>query len=158
MTALRVATLLVLAIAAGCAGDGSRLGLDDMMGDMDDKMDDDKMEPPGVTLADIQQDVFSAICTNCHVTGGTADFLVLDSEQASLANLVDVFSLELPRLLRVAPGLPDESYLVWKIEGQGPNGEPIFGERMPPASAGEAPLSAEQIADIRSWILDGANP
>ncbi len=150
MTAPRGVTLLVLAIASGCAGDGSRLGSDDMM--------DGMMEGPQVTLANIQQDVFGAICTNCHVTGGTADFMVLDSEQASLASLVDVFSLELPQLFRVAPGLPDESYLVWKIEGQGPNGEAILGERMPPASAGEAPLSAEQIADIRSWILDGANP
>ena len=168
MTALRIGTLLLLAIAAGCAGDGSRIGSDDMLGDTpddrmddrmdDDKMDDDKMEPPGVTLADIQQDVFSAICINCHVTGGTADFLVLDSEQNSLASLVNVLSLEVPSLVRVAPGDPDQSYLVWKIEGQGPNGEPILGERMPPASAGEAPLSAKQIADIRSWILDGALP
>ncbi len=150
MTALRVATLLVLAIAAGCAGDGSRLGSDDMM--------DGMMEGPQVTLANIQQDVFGAICINCHVTGGTADFLVLDSEQNSLASLVNVLSLEIPSLVRVAPGDPDQSYLVWKIEGQGPNGEPILGERMPPATAGEAPLSAEQIADIRSWILDGALP
>ncbi len=150
MSAPRVMTLLFLAIVAGCAGDGSRLGSDDMM--------DEMMDSPQVTLADIQQDVFSAICINCHVTGGTADFLVLDSEQTSLANLVDVVSLEIPQLFRVAPGLPDESYLVWKIEGQGPNGEPILGERMPPASAGEAPLSAKQIADIRSWILDGALP
>ena len=150
MTALRIATLLVFAIAAGCAGDGSQLRLDDMM--------DEMMEDPQVTLAEIQQDVFGAICTNCHVTGGTADFLVLDSERNSLASLVNVISLEVPPLLRVAPGDPDQSYLVWKVEGQGPNGEAILGERMPPASAGEAPLTADQIADIRSWILDGALP
>ncbi len=150
MTALRMATLLVFAIAAGCAGDGSRLGSDDMM--------DGMMEGPQVTLANIQQDVFGAICINCHVTGGTADFLILDSERNSLASLVNVPSLVMPMLFRVVPQDPDQSYLVWKVEGQGPNGEAIFGERMPPASAGEAPLSAEQIADIRSWILDGANP
>ncbi len=150
MTALRMATLLVLVIAAGCAGDGSQLGSGDML--------DEMMESPQVTLADIQQDVFGAICINCHVTGGTADFMVLDSERASLASLVNVVSLEMPGLLRVAPEDPDQSYLVWKVEGQGPNGEAILGERMPPASAGEAPLTAEQIADIRSWILDGALP
>ena len=150
MSAPRVMTLLLLAIVAGCAGDGSRLGSDDMM--------DEMMDSPQVTLADIQQDVFSAICTNCHVTGGTASFLILDSERNSLASLVNVPSLVMPMLFRVVPQDPDQSYLVWKVEGEGPNGEPILGERMPPASAGEAPLSAEQIADIRSWILDGALP
>ena len=150
MTALRIVTLLVFAIAVGCAGDGSQLGSDDML--------DEMMEGPQVTLADIQQDVFSAICINCHITGGTASFLILDSERNSLASLVNVPSLEIPMLFRVVPQDPDQSYLVWKVEGEGPNGEPILGERMPPASAGEAPLSAEQIADIRSWILDGALP
>ena len=150
MSAPRVMTLLFLAIVAGCAGDGSRLGSDDMM--------DEMMDSPQVTLADIQQDVFSAICINCHVTGGTASFLILDSERNSLANLVNVPSLEILMLFRVVPQEPDQSYLVWKVEGQGPNGEAILGERMPPASAGEAPLTAEQIADIRSWILDGALP
>jgi hypothetical protein len=64
-------------------------------------------------------------------------------------NLVNVSSQEVPDLLRVEPGNPDDSYLVRKIEG-GPN---IIGERMP---RGRPPLSDAQIQRIRAWIEDGA--
>ena len=146
MTAPCRAVLAVVLVATGCAGDGSQLGMGGML-------DGDQ-----ATLAGIQQDVFSAICVNCHVPGGQASFLLLDSERTSAAQLIDQPSLEIPALLRVAPGDPDSSYLVWKIEGQGPNGEVIIGERMPPPSAGELPLTTEEIADIRQWILEGALP
>lgn len=63
--------------------------------------------------------------------------------------LVNVASNEVPALMRVLPNNPDDSYLVRKVEG----GPDIVGGRMP---LGRAPLSAEQIGMIRSWISAGA--
>ena len=142
---VRGAVLLLAGAAWGCAGDGSALDQGMLAGD----------EP---TLANIQAKVFGVICVNCHVPGGPGDFMTLDSAENSYAHLVGQPSLEIPRLLRVARGDPDASYIVWKIEGQGPRGEEIAGERMPPPSAGEPALPAETIALIRQWIADGANP
>jgi hypothetical protein len=67
----------------------------------------------------------------------------------SYDQLVGVPSVEVPELLRVDPGQPDDSYLVMKIEGA----PGITGGRMP---LGLSPLSAKQIATIRAWIADGA--
>jgi hypothetical protein len=50
--------------------------------------------------------------------------------------------------LLVAPTLPDDSYLVHKIEGT-----QAAGQRMP---LGRAPLSQAEIDAIRQWISDGA--
>ena len=68
----------------------------------------------------------------------------------SYANLVNVASHEVPSLKRVEPGDPDNSYLVQKIEGTA-----AVGGRMP---LGRAPLTAAQIALIRQWISEGADP
>ena len=65
------------------------------------------------------------------------------------ANTVNVQSVEVANLLRIAPGDPDNSYLVWKIEGR----PEIAGAQMP---RGRAPLPQEQIDVIRQWIADGA--
>lgn len=100
------------------------------------------------TLPSIQKNVFSAICTNCHVPGGTGP-MPLDSEDASYANLVNVPSVEV-NLLRVAPGDPNASYLVAKITGI----PGIVGDRMPPPP--EAPLTQEEIDAIIEWITLGA--
>ena len=60
-------------------------------------------------------------------------------------------SVELPALLRVDPGNPDNSYLVHKIEGR----PAILGAQMPP---NQPALSGPQITAIRTWIQNGANP
>ncbi|MFQ5889376.1 MAG: hypothetical protein ACE5JR_04910 [Gemmatimonadota bacterium] len=138
-----VAALAVLAIAfsSGCAGDGT--GLDEF---------GNPLGPPGLqlapTLSSIQDNVFSAICTRCH-TGAAAPLgLALDAG-VSRGNLVGVASIEIPELLRVDPGVPDSSYIVWKIEGR----QGIVGGRMP---LGLSPLSEDQISAIREWIAEGA--
>jgi hypothetical protein len=64
--------------------------------------------------------------------------------------LVDVPSVEVPGLHRVAPGEPDNSYLVQKIEGRA-----AVGDQMP---LGGPSLDAEQINLIRQWIAAGAQP
>lgn len=107
-------------------------------------------DPAGeVSLAALQTNIFGAICSRCH-TGATAPHgLRLDSEDNSYAFLVGHASDEVPALLRVNPGKPDESYIVKKIEGD----PSIVGNRMP---LGGPYLSEAQIESIRNWITNGA--
>ena len=51
--------------------------------------------------------------------------------------------------LIVSPGLPDNSILVWAIEGNG-------AKLMPPIEAPVTPLNDNQIQGIRTWIAEGA--
>lgn len=102
-----------------------------------------------VTLAQLQQNIFGAICTNCHTGANAPRGLRLDSEENSYAFLVDRTADEIPTLMRVNPGKPDDSYLIKKLEGSAD----IVGARMP---LGGPYLSQEQIDQVRSWIANGA--
>ena len=128
---------------AGCAGNGA--GLDS----------NGRPLPPGGTgtgpltadFASIQEDVFTPICTACHAGGGAPQGLRLDATN-SYSLLVGVPSTEVPSVLRVKPGDPDNSYLIQKLEGHA-----AVGAQMP---FGRPPLPAATIAVIRQWITDGA--
>ena len=102
------------------------------------------------TLASIQAQVFTPTCaiSGCHA-GGTAPHGLDLTAGNSFGNLVNVASGEIPALMRVAPGDPDNSYIVQKIEGTA-----AAGGRMP--ANGPPYLSIETIAAIRQWITDGA--
>lgn len=102
-----------------------------------------------VTLAQLQQNIFGAICTNCHTGANAPRGLRLDSEENSYAFLVNRTADEIPNLMRVNPGKPDDSYLIKKLEGSAD----IVGARMP---LGGPYLSQEQINQVRSWIANGA--
>jgi hypothetical protein len=106
----------------------------------------------GPTLDEIQAAVFSPTCAvaGCHTGGGVAlpTVMNLTSAQASFDNLVNMPSLEVPGLIRVLPGDPDNSYLIHKLEGTA-----AVGDRMP---LGSPPLDPAIIANIRQWIADGA--
>lgn len=92
-------------------------------------------------------------CATCHLTGEEAGGLSLVGD-AAIASLVDKPSQGAPAILRIAPGNPDRSYIVMKLEGThiAHGGS---GARMP---FGGPPLSPTQIATIRNWIAAGANP
>jgi hypothetical protein len=75
----------------------------------------------------------------------------------SYGNLVGVASTEQPRLLRVKPGFPDDSYLVRKLEGspgitgvQMPNGCPSMPQN------GQQCFMGDEIPAIRQWISECA--
>ena len=111
---------------------------------------------PGARAADtpsFQRDIaplLKVYCAACHLTGEEAGGMALHPRAAYRA-LVGVQSLGSP-LLRVKPGLPDESYLVRKLEGthvEAGGG----GFRMPMDGA---PLSEVQIGAIRAWTAAGA--
>ena len=101
----------------------------------------------------IQANVFAVSCafSGCHsgpAGPGLPTGLDLTSADASFAGLVSVASVEVPTVLRVAPGDADASYLVQKLEGTA-----AVGGRMP---AGSPPLDQGTIDVIRAWIDSGA--
>ena len=123
----------ITALAAGC--------------EHADPLDPNRIDP---TLSSIQANIFDLNCTfsGCH--GGATPQLGQDlTPGQTWANIVNVRSVENAVLNRVTPGDPDNSYLVWKIEGR----PEIVGERMP---RGRDPLPPEAITAIRQWIADGA--
>jgi hypothetical protein len=135
--------LLMVAAAAGCAGNGQGL---DQNGQPISAGGGDG----GVTadFASIQAHVFTPICSKCHIGASAPQGLQLDAAH-SYNLLVGVPSNEQPELLRVKPGDPDASYMVHKIEGLAG----IDGGQMP---LGETPLPQATIAAIRQWVTDGA--
>jgi hypothetical protein len=106
--------------------------------------------PPGdePTLANIQARIFTPICTQCHIGAAAPQGLRLDEANA-FDNLVNVPS-QGSGLLRVEPFMPDDSYLVRKVEGTQSS-----GAQMP---FGLPPLSDEDQLLIRQWVANGAMP
>jgi hypothetical protein len=97
---------------------------------------------------EIQDTIFTPICTACHVGANAPQGLRLDAAN-SYAMLVNVASVEVPGTLRVNPGNPDASYIVQKIEGIA-----AVGVRMP--ANGPPYLSQDRIDLVRRWIAAGA--
>jgi hypothetical protein len=126
----------------GCAGNGDGL-------DQNGRPQGEEPPPLVADFQSIQDNVLTPICTTCHAGGAAPLGLRLD-EGASYAMLVNAPSVEVPDVLRVNPGNPDESYLIQKLEGSA-----AVGDQMP---LGGPPLPAETIAVIRQWIVEGAQP
>jgi hypothetical protein len=109
------------------------------------------------TFSSIQQEIFNTTdssgrlaCVNCHTSVGRVPAAGLDLTGNAHARLVGVSSVQRPGVLRVAPGDPDNSYIVHKLEGR----SDIVGGRMP---RGAGPfLTDGQMLVIRRWIAEGA--
>jgi hypothetical protein len=99
------------------------------------------------TFSSIQREVLTPRCTVCHSGAAAPVGLRLD-EGASYGLLVGVASRESGGTLRVAPGRPDDSYLIHKLEGRA-----AVGARMP---LGGPFLDDASLAAIREWIARGA--
>jgi hypothetical protein len=110
------------------------------------------------TLSSIQREIFNTqdstgrlACIQCHTNVGrnpSAGLNLLEGQ--SYAALVGRASVAKAGATLVAPGDPDNSYLIHKVEGA----PTIVGVRMP---RGAGPfLSAGQISIIRRWIQLGA--
>ena len=135
---------LCLLSLQGCAGNGQGLDANGRPltgGDTNLPLSDD--------FASIQANVFTPICTKCHVGGGAPEGLRLDAAN-SYALLVGVPSTEVPSLLRVKAADPDSSYIIQKLEGHA-----AVGAQMP---FGGPYLSTTTIGFIRQWISNGAPP
>jgi hypothetical protein len=113
------------------------------------------VSPPaqGVSLAAHLQPIFTARCTGatCHSVESQAAVLTL-TPGAAYGALVDVPSRHAAcaSYRRVLPGQPDQSFLVYKLEGAGPY---FAGVRMPKDAP---PLPASELQRVRDWIAGGA--
>lgn len=105
---------------------------------------------PSVSFAQQIQPIFNASCVDaqCHAASQSLPLTAGLSYRA----LVGVASREDPctSYQRVAPGQPDQSFLVFKLDGAGPC---FAGSQMP---RGRAPLSPAQRQLFRDWIAAGA--
>jgi len=102
----------------------------------------------GPVFSEIQAAVFTPTCAtaNCHSGANPPASLNLEAAN-SHAMLVGMPSSQDPGIQRVAPGNPNLSYLVQKLEGTAAS-----GGQMPPSGA----LDQADIDVIRQWITDGA--
>jgi hypothetical protein len=82
----------------------------------------------------------------------TAPYLTLNAG-VGLAELVNVDSMQLPSMKRVAPGDPQNSYLVHKLRDTHLDvGGQLGTDPMPPLMA----LDDSDIQTIEAWITGGA--
>lgn len=134
---LYIFSIVSLFLAACTGGDGS--GLPPRL-------------PPGAfgpNFSEIQANIFAPNCatSGCHLGVGAPQGLRLDAA-SSYGLLVGVASSQVSSTLRVAPGAPDNSYLIQKLEGSA-----SVGARMP---LNAPPIEQAFIDVIRQWIADGA--
>jgi len=141
---LFLAFLLSLAAISGCGGGSGSYG----------SPPPPASPPPppptfGANFSEIQSNVFTPTCavSGCHFGPGAQQGLNLEAAN-SYALLVGIASSESPGVLRVAPGDPENSYLIQKLEGTA-----AAGGRMP---LNGSPLPQATIDTIRQWITDGA--
>jgi hypothetical protein len=139
-----VVTSMFLLIA-GCAGNGEGLDANGrpLVGDGTVSI------PLTADFQSIQDNIFTPICSVCHVGAGAPMGLRLDAANA-YNMLVGVPSTEVPSVMRVKPGDPSSSYIIQKLQGIA-----AVGARMPD---GGPYLTADTVAFIQQWITNGAPP
>ena len=111
------------------------------------------------TFESIRKDIFETTdlagrtsCITCHTSSGRTPAGNLNMSIDPYAAMVGVPSRQRTDLMIVAPGNPDASYLIHKLEG--PTMWPIVNLQMP--RNGPPYLTAGQIQVIRRWIEIGA--
>jgi len=141
---MTIATLLVAATLGGCSGNGA--GLDANGNPITSGSGN---VPLTADFQAIQDNVFTPICSVCHIGAGAPEGLQLDAAHSYML-IVNVASAEQPNLKRILPGDPDNSYLIQKIEGA----PTISGVRMP--ANGPPYLPQSTIDTMRQWVTNGA--
>ncbi len=105
--------------------------------------DNSTLEP---TFSSINRLVFQKSCalSGCHGAGSANAGLSLEANVA-YENLVNVTSTQNPSLKRVNPGNSGQSYIMFKLNGEGTTIMPPFGR-----------LPADTRNIIKQWIDNGA--
>jgi hypothetical protein len=135
----------------GCATSGDAAAIEALV---DALVTDVVAALPSVATVSFAADVQPILTANCALVGCHSGafpqaFLNLEAGQA-YASLVNVASVECPAFMRVLPGDPDASYVVFKLQGFGPC---FSGVQMP---FGAPPLPPAQIQLVRDWVMQGA--
>ena len=99
----------------------------------------------------MQANILQPFCVGCHA--GAAAPAGISWEVDQYDAVVTQGHVATTGMLEVSPGDPATSYMIWKINGQGPNGEAISGARMP---ATGIPLDSALIDVLTQWVADGA--
>lgn len=156
--ALRTVLLLAAALPLmwGCAGDGEGLNecgkpIGESCSVVTSGSNGSQSGNPNATFNWIQSNVWGGFCANCH--SGASPPFDLSWEASQSCGNVGRTSGQIDGMLIIAPGDPDNSYLIWKIQGEGPAGEIIVGGQMPLNSD---PLPPVTIQNVHDWISDGA--
>ncbi len=104
-------------------------------------IDDVVIPSQNVSFAQYIQPIFNYKCTNsgCHDSESRAANLDLTTWAGATSDP-----------LIVSPGFPDNSKMVWAVEGN--SGASI----MPPPYGSVLPLTENQIEGLRTWIEEGA--
>ncbi|RPI75944.1 MAG: hypothetical protein EHM47_01160 [Ignavibacteriales bacterium] len=110
-------------------------GCDDSFTDVDNN----DIPDSNVSFSKHIQPVFNIKCVNCHGVGITEAGLDLTTWSGTVADPSIVF-----------PGEPDNSRLVWSIEGN-----PVV-QPMPPLGSSYLPLTQDQRKGVRTWVKEGA--
>lgn len=141
---MRICTLLLMcALVSAC-----QPGSGEFSGSHPDN--DQPTNPDGNLLARIQQEIFSPICSQCHIGNNAPAGLRLENSDVAHQNLINVAAVGNSDFIRVVPNEPDSSYLLLKLLG-----DPRAGQRMP---LGQPALQQAQIDLVRDWIQQGALP
>ncbi len=106
--------------------------------------------PQQVSYASQVQPIWTAKCITmaCHDNTMPQERLNLTAS-VSRAALVGVSSQQCPSTQLVSPGAPDQSYLMFKLQGSGPC---MTGSRMPKGTS----ITSAQLQLVRDWIVNGA--
>lgn len=100
-------------------------------------IDNRKIPDSNVSFKQHIAPVFDLKCNSCHGNGKTDAGLNLTNPSFFVDGRI------------VVPTLPDNSVLVWRIEGRPP--DPI----MPPPTYA-IPLTVDQVRGVKTWIAEGA--
>ncbi len=103
--------------------------------------------PQSVTTAQITDDIFSKSCafSSCHSSAASASAGLQLHDEDAVSNMIDRPATQAPQTMLVAPGDPENSYLVQKMRGfQLAEGT----DSMPPGTT----LCEGKIQMVEDWI------
>ena len=108
---------------------------------------DDQCVPQSITASELSEDVFSKSCafSSCHSNAASASAGLQLHDETAVLNMIERPSTQDPDILLVAPGDPDNSYLLQKMRGfQLSEGT----DSMPPGTT----LCEGKIQLVEEWI------
>jgi hypothetical protein len=107
----------------------------------------------------VQANIFGKFCTMCHSGNNPPAGLSWEVDQYDAIVTNQRFSTQITTLHEVEPVSPETSYIIWKLQGAGPNGEAlglINGQPSVRMPATGIPLDQALIDVVVQWISDGA--